>query len=175
MWVLLLTMSIAVWRHCTRLLMAISSTITRHATKLKSYQTQFLNMTVHWTQTASTVTGYQTNRAPLGCRGTGDSDHGCSSCVVLSTWIIKKYIYIALIKVQHWHMTTTFRDVGELRSGGSGHREASTLQDGCLFIWQLRVCDGHSQSRSFHIHLTKENKINKIMTHYFPHFKTWKR
>ncbi len=28
---------------------------------------------------ASTVTRYQSNRAPLGCGGTGDSHHGCAA------------------------------------------------------------------------------------------------
>ncbi len=33
---------------------------------------------VHFTQMASTVTRSQSNRAPLGCGGTGDSHHGCA-------------------------------------------------------------------------------------------------
>ncbi len=33
---------------------------------------------VHFTQMSSTVTRSQSNRAPLGCGGTGDSHHGCS-------------------------------------------------------------------------------------------------
>ncbi len=32
---------------------------------------------VHFTQMASTVTRYQSNRALLGCGGTGDLHHGC--------------------------------------------------------------------------------------------------
>ncbi len=32
---------------------------------------------VHFTQMASKVTRSQSNRAPLGCGGTGDSHHGC--------------------------------------------------------------------------------------------------
>ncbi len=42
---------------------------------------------VHFTQMASTVTRSQSNRAPLGCGGTGDLHHGCaacSNCVMLS-------------------------------------------------------------------------------------------
>ncbi len=34
---------------------------------------------VHFTQMASTVTRSQSNRAPLGCSGTGDSHHGCAA------------------------------------------------------------------------------------------------
>ncbi len=34
---------------------------------------------VHFTQMASTVTRSQSNRAPLGCGGTGDSHHGCAA------------------------------------------------------------------------------------------------
>ncbi len=57
-----------------------SSRIMHHVTKLKSSQTGFLNMTwVHFTQMASTVTRSQSNRAPLGCGGTGDSHHGCAA------------------------------------------------------------------------------------------------
>ncbi len=33
---------------------------------------------VHFTQMSSTVTRSQSNRAPLGCGGTGDSHHGCA-------------------------------------------------------------------------------------------------
>ncbi len=44
---------------------------------------------VHFTQMTSTVTRSQSNRASLGCGGTGDSHHGCaakicSNCVMLS-------------------------------------------------------------------------------------------
>ncbi len=45
-WVLLLTMSIPLWLQCTHLLMATSSRIMHHATKLKSSLTGFLNMTM---------------------------------------------------------------------------------------------------------------------------------
>ncbi len=38
---------------------------------------------VHFTQMASTVTRSQSNRAPLGCGGTGDLHHGCTSKVYL--------------------------------------------------------------------------------------------
>ncbi len=34
---------------------------------------------VHFTQMTSTVTRSQSNRAPLGCGGTGDSLHGCAA------------------------------------------------------------------------------------------------
>ncbi len=34
---------------------------------------------VHFTQMASTVIRSQSNRAPLGCGGTGDSHHGCAA------------------------------------------------------------------------------------------------
>jgi len=34
---------------------------------------------VHFTQMASTVTRSQSNRAPWGCGGTGDSHHGCAA------------------------------------------------------------------------------------------------
>ncbi len=59
---------------------ATSSRIMHHVTKLKSSQTGFLNMTmVHFTQMASTVTRSQSNRAPLGFGGTGDSHHGSAA------------------------------------------------------------------------------------------------
>ncbi len=59
---------------------ATSSRIMHHVTKLKSSQIGFLNMKwVHFTQMASTVTRSQSNRAPLGCGGTGDSHHGCAA------------------------------------------------------------------------------------------------
>ncbi len=45
-WVLLLNMSIPLWQQCTHLLMATSSRIMHHVTKLKSSQTGFLNMTM---------------------------------------------------------------------------------------------------------------------------------
>ncbi len=45
-WVLLLTMSIPLCLQCTHLLIATSSRIMLHVTKLKSSQTGFLNMTV---------------------------------------------------------------------------------------------------------------------------------
>ncbi len=45
-WVLLLTMSIPLWLQFTPLLMATSSRIMHHVTKLKSSQTGFLNMTM---------------------------------------------------------------------------------------------------------------------------------
>ncbi len=45
-WVLLLTMSIPLWLQCTHLLMANSSRIIHHITKIKSSQTGFLNMTM---------------------------------------------------------------------------------------------------------------------------------
>ncbi len=57
-----------------------------HVTKLKSSQTGFLNMTwVHFNQMASIVTRSQSNRAPLGCGGTGDSHHGCAADKSAST------------------------------------------------------------------------------------------
>ncbi len=44
---------------------------------------------VHYTQMASTVTRSQSNRAPLGCGGMGDSHHGCAadkSAATVSIW-----------------------------------------------------------------------------------------
>ncbi len=73
-------MSIPLWLQCTHLLMVTSSRIMHHATKLKSSQTGFLNMTISSLyQLASTVTRSQSNRAPLGRGGTGDSHHGCAA------------------------------------------------------------------------------------------------
>ncbi len=56
---------------------ATSSRIMHHVTKLRlvSWTWQW----VHFTQMASTVTRSQSNRAPLGCGGTGDSHHGCAA------------------------------------------------------------------------------------------------
>lgn len=34
---------------------------------------------VHYTEMASTVTWYQSSRAPLGCSESGDSHHGCGT------------------------------------------------------------------------------------------------
>ncbi len=45
-YLLLLTMSISLWLQCTHLLMATSSRIMHHVTKLKSSPTGFLNMTM---------------------------------------------------------------------------------------------------------------------------------
>ncbi len=45
-WVLLLTMFFPLWLQCTHLLMATSSRIMHHVTKLKSSRTGFLNMTM---------------------------------------------------------------------------------------------------------------------------------
>ncbi len=56
------------------LLMATSSRIMHHVTKLKSSQTW---QWVHHSQMASTVTRSQSNIAPLGCGGT--RDHGCAA------------------------------------------------------------------------------------------------
>ncbi len=59
------------------LLMTTSSRIIHHITnhlRLVSWTWQW----VHFTQMSSTVTRSQSNRAPLGCGGTGDSHHGCS-------------------------------------------------------------------------------------------------
>ncbi len=45
---------------------------------------------VHFTQMASTVTRSQSNRAPLGCGGTGDSHHGCAADKsAATTWIYR--------------------------------------------------------------------------------------
>lgn len=53
---------------CTHHLIAISSRITHHATKLRSSQTRFVTWQwVHCTHLGSTFTRYQSNRAPLWC------------------------------------------------------------------------------------------------------------
>ncbi|KAG8541094.1 hypothetical protein GDO81_029718 [Engystomops pustulosus] len=60
--------------------MATFSRIMRHVIKLESSQTGFLNMTMRSLDTnGSTVTRSQSNRASLGCGGTGDSHHGCAA------------------------------------------------------------------------------------------------
>ncbi len=62
------------------LLMATSSRIMHHVTKLKSSQTGFLNMTMSSLYSnGSTVTRSQSNRAGLVCDGKGDSHHGCAA------------------------------------------------------------------------------------------------
>ncbi len=69
----------AYWQSKNALLMSISSRI-RHMSqrsnhlRLDSWTWQW----VHFTQMSSTVTRSQSNRAPLGCGGTGDSHHGCA-------------------------------------------------------------------------------------------------
>ncbi len=71
-------MSIPLWLQCTHLLMTTSSRIMHHVSNhlwLVSWTWQW----VHFTQMASTVTRSQSNRAPLGCGGTGDSHHGCAA------------------------------------------------------------------------------------------------
>ncbi len=79
-------MSISLWIQCT-IFWCTSSRIMHHVTKLKSSQTGFSNhlrlvswtwQWVHFTQMSSTVTRSQSNRASLGCGGTGDSRHGCA-------------------------------------------------------------------------------------------------
>ncbi len=58
------------------LLMATSSSIMHHVTKLKSSQTGFLNMTM----SSLYSNGLQSpDLNPLGCGGTGDSHHGCAA------------------------------------------------------------------------------------------------
>ncbi len=62
------------------LLMATSSSImhmsqSSNHLRLVSWTWQWVN----FTQMASTVTRSQSNRAPLGCDGTGDSHHGCTA------------------------------------------------------------------------------------------------
>ncbi len=57
---------------------ATSSRIMHHVSnhlRLVSWTWQW----VHFTQMSSTVTRSQSNRAPLGCGGTGDSHHGCAA------------------------------------------------------------------------------------------------
>ncbi len=80
-------MSIPLWLQCNHLQMATSCRIMHHVTKLKSSQTGFF-LTWQWDQftiMASTVTRSLSNRAPLGCGGTGDLHHGCAcNCVMLS-------------------------------------------------------------------------------------------
>lgn len=58
----------------------------------------------------------------------------------------------------------TFRQVGELRRGGPGHREAAALQDGRLLVGQLRVGDGHGQGGGLHIHLGAEGTDQRIQS-----------
>ncbi len=67
-------MSIPLWLQCTHLLMATSSGNSNHL-RLVSWIWQW----VHFTQMASPVPRSQSNRAPLGCGGTGDSHHGCAA------------------------------------------------------------------------------------------------
>ncbi len=70
-------MSIPLWLQCTHLLMATSSRIMHHVTKLKSSQTGFLNMTMSSLyQMASTVTRSLSNRAHAG--------RNYRNCVMLS-------------------------------------------------------------------------------------------
>ncbi len=73
--------AISLLLQCTHLLMATSSRIMHHVTKLKSSQTGFLSMTEfkEFTQMDSKVTRSQSNRAPLGYGGTGNSHHGCAA------------------------------------------------------------------------------------------------
>ncbi len=66
------------------LLMATSSRIMHHVTKLNSSQTGFLNMKMSSLYSNSTVTRSQSNRAPLGCSRTGDSLTGSS--LGISLW-----------------------------------------------------------------------------------------
>ncbi len=79
-WVLLLTMSIPLWLQCTHLLMYFqqdNAQLSQSSNQLRlvSWTWQW----VHFTQMASTVTRSQSNRAPLGCGGTGDWHHGCAA------------------------------------------------------------------------------------------------
>ncbi len=79
-WVLLLTMSIPLWLQCTHLLMATSSRIMHHVTKLKSSQTGFLNMTMSSLYKNGTFGMWWNGRfASWMC-----SRQICSNCVILS-------------------------------------------------------------------------------------------
>ncbi len=70
----------AYWQSKNALLMSTSSRI-RHMSQ-SSNHLRLVSWTwqwVHFTQMTSTVTRSQSNRAPLGCGGTGDSHHGCAA------------------------------------------------------------------------------------------------
>ncbi len=58
---------------------------------------------VHFTQMASTVTRSQSNRAPLGCGGTGDSHHGCAADKSAAT----VWCYHVNMDQNHWGMFPT--------------------------------------------------------------------
>ena len=65
----------SLYDHSIHLLMPSSNRIMQHVTKLKSSQTGFLNnylTELQW----RLVTGSQSNKAPLGCGGLGNSHHG---------------------------------------------------------------------------------------------------
>ncbi len=58
---------------------------------------------VHFTQMASTVTRSQSNRAPLGCGGTGDSHHGCAADKSAATaWCYHGYQLQLASSSRHW-------------------------------------------------------------------------
>ncbi len=69
-----------VYPQCTHRLMATSSRIMHHVTKLKSPQTGFLNMTMS-SLYSNSFHSHQISIvwAPLGCGRTGDSHHGCAA------------------------------------------------------------------------------------------------
>jgi len=75
---LFLTMSIPLWPPCTHPLMATSSRIMHHVTKLKSFQISWTWQWVHCTKMAPTVNRSRPNRAYLGCGGTGALCPGCA-------------------------------------------------------------------------------------------------
>ncbi len=58
---------------------------------------------VHFTQMASTVTRSQSNRAPFGCGGTGDSHHGCAADKSAAT----AWCYHVNMDQNLWEMFTT--------------------------------------------------------------------
>ncbi len=90
------------------LLMATSSRIMHPCHKLNHLRlVSWTWQWVHFTQMASTVTRSQSNRAPLGCGGTGDSHHGCAATnlqqlrdAIMSIWtkVSEECFHMFLIK-----------------------------------------------------------------------------
>ncbi len=79
-WVLLLTMSIPLWLQCT-IFWCYFQQDNAPCHKAQIISDWFLGtwQFVHFIQLAPTVTRSQSNRALLGCGGTGDSHHGCAA------------------------------------------------------------------------------------------------
>ncbi len=148
-------MSIPLWLQCTHLLMATSSRIMHHVTKLKSSQTGFLNMTMSslYSNTPHSHQS-QSNRAPLGCGGTGDSHHECAADNLqqLRNAIVSIWTKISEECLQHLVESMPWRIKSVLKANG-GQPGTSKVY---LIKWPVSV---HRPNNSVHTHICKQKLL----------------